>query len=102
MSRFDTVQCVDEMCSKRRHVRLLCLLGTSCEVSPSAATGGDLRVRGRILGQEKLIQTNVSHLEKFWTLFPTNLLRPVHCVISIRVRINARDVYKASLSMSKC
>ncbi len=23
----------------RRHVRLLCLLGTSCEVSPSAATG---------------------------------------------------------------
>ncbi len=42
------------MCSKRRHVRLLCLLGTSCEVYPSAATGGDLRVRGRILRQEKL------------------------------------------------
>ncbi len=36
-------------------MRLLCLLGTSCEVSPSAATGGDLRLRGRILGQEKLV-----------------------------------------------
>ncbi len=48
------LQCVAEIYSKRRQVRLLCLLGTYCEVSPSAATGGDLRVRGRILGQEKL------------------------------------------------
>ncbi len=34
------LQCAAEMCSKRSHVRLLYLLGTSCEVSPSAATGG--------------------------------------------------------------
>ncbi len=50
------LQCVAGMCTKRRHVRLLCLLGTSCAVSPSAATGGDLRVRERILGQEKLLR----------------------------------------------
>ncbi len=43
------------MCSKRPLVRLLCLLGTSYEVSPSAATGGDPRVRERIVGQEKLL-----------------------------------------------
>ncbi len=55
------LQCVAEMCSKRRHVGLLCLLGTSCEVSPSAATGGDLRVRGRILGREKLWCSTILH-----------------------------------------
>ncbi len=44
------LQCVAEMCSKWRLVRLPCLLGTSCEVSPSAATGGDPRVSKRILG----------------------------------------------------
>ncbi len=56
------LQCVAEICSKRRHVRLLCLLGTSCEVSPSAATGGDLRLRGRNLGQEKLLLSYVQYL----------------------------------------
>ncbi len=39
-----------EMCRKRRHVRLLCLLrGVSLR-----SNRGDLRVRGRILGQENL------------------------------------------------
>ncbi len=50
---------ISQMCSKRRHVRLLCLLGTPCEVSPSAANRGGLRVRGRILGQEKLFRNTV-------------------------------------------
>ncbi len=40
------LQCVAQLCSKRRHVRFLCLLGTSCEVSPSAATGGTSECAG--------------------------------------------------------
>ncbi len=64
--RSSMLQCVARLCSKRRHVRLLCLLGTSCEVSPSAATGGDLRVRGRILRQEKLSEVLLYHLRIVW------------------------------------
>ncbi len=46
------LQCVAEMCSKRRHVRLLCLLGTSCKVSPSAATGGTSECAGAFWGRK--------------------------------------------------
>ncbi len=42
------------MCSKRRHVRLLCLLGTSCEVPPSAATGGTSECMGAFWGRKTL------------------------------------------------
>ncbi len=42
-------------CSNRRHVRLHCLLGTPCEVSPSAATEGTSECAGTFWGQEKLI-----------------------------------------------
>ncbi len=48
------LQCVAEMCCKRRHVRLLFLLGTSCEVSPSAATGGTSECAGAFWGRKNL------------------------------------------------
>ncbi len=47
------LQCVAEMCSKRCHVVFSASVGTSWEVSPSAATGGDLRVRGAHSGGRK-------------------------------------------------
>ncbi len=50
-----------KMCSKRRHVRLLCLLGTSCEVSPSAATGGPQSARAHS-GVGKLCQAYAAGL----------------------------------------
>ncbi len=37
---------------KRRRVLLLCLLGTSCEVSPSAATGGTSECAGAFWGRK--------------------------------------------------
>ncbi len=46
------LQCVARMCSKRRHVRLLCLLGHLLRGVSLRSNRGDLRVRGRILGQK--------------------------------------------------
>ncbi len=40
--------------SRRCHVRLLCLLGTSCEVPPSAATGGTSECAGAFWGRKNL------------------------------------------------
>ncbi len=45
-------QCVAGMCRKRRHMRLLCLLGTSCEVPPSAATRGTSECAGAFWGRK--------------------------------------------------
>ncbi len=55
------------MCSKRRRVRLLCLLGTSCEVSPSAATGGPQSARAHSgAGKTRNVQhQKLLHMSQF-------------------------------------
>ncbi len=60
------LQRVAEICSKLCHVRLLCLLGHLLRGVSLRSNWGDLRVRGRILGQEKLgisSTTDVVHLD---------------------------------------